>query len=119
LQLGGVPAWQPLKALHVSAPSQNSPLSHKLLVGVYLQLSLVSSHESTVQETLSPHTLALPPLQVPAWQVSPSLQNNPSLQALPSFAGCAWHASAASLHTPRLHWLPKAEQFGAVPALQV
>jgi hypothetical protein len=40
-----------------------------------------------------------------------------SVQDVPEI-GLAWHASAASLHTPVLHWSVNAEQFLTLPPVQ-
>jgi hypothetical protein len=84
-QLGAVPAWQPVVALHVSAPLHQAPSLQAPSFGAWSQLSVASLQLSTVQDTLSAQLGA-----VPAWQpvvtlhVSEPLHHAPSLQA-PSF----------------------------------
>ncbi len=80
-QLGAVPAWQPSTALQVSEPSQNRPLSHRLLSGPLSQESVPSLQESTVQLTPSSQLGAVPAWQDPALQVSVPSQNRPLLQS--------------------------------------
>jgi hypothetical protein len=63
-------------------------------------------------------SVALPPLQLPAAQVSPSLQKAPSSQLTPSLAGCVSQAPVPALHVPVLHWSPNPEQSVALPPAQ-
>jgi len=116
LQFGAVPAWQPVRALHVSTPLQNCESSQTALLGVCVQLSVPSLQASTVQTTAS--------LQlggVPAWQsliksqISVPLQYAPSLQA--ALLGVCVQVSVASLQASVVHPTPS-PQFGAIPAWQ-
>jgi hypothetical protein len=96
LHVGGVPAWQPSVALHVSTPSQTRWSSHTALFGVCWQPP-VGSHESTVQGMPSSQLSGVPGRQMlPAPHVSIPLQTLLSLhvalvvQAMPvsqPFAG--------------------------------
>ena len=49
----GLPAWHPNTASQTSVPAQKLPLLQRESVGVLIQLSVVSSHVSTVQATPS------------------------------------------------------------------
>src|SRR6185369_3957001 len=70
----------PLQApfAHVSFTVQNSESSHAIVLFTLSQTSVVSLHESFVQTLLSPQSLAGPPTQAPAAQVSAVVQNRPS-----------------------------------------
>lgn len=75
-QAGGVPATQP-PAVHFSAPSQKRPLSHMASFVAWAQAFAASSHESTVQATLSSQLGGLPATQTPATHVSAPSQKRP------------------------------------------
>jgi hypothetical protein len=59
-QFRGAPAWQPLVALHTSAPLQACPSLQSASVGVKVQASFASLQLSVVQLTSSLHTTAVP-----------------------------------------------------------
>ena len=60
-----------------------------------------------------------PPMQVPAAQVSPEVQNWPSSQAVPSGSGSPVHALAVSSQTPVRQEPPAAPQTRGCPPPQV
>src|SRR3970040_1664392 len=78
-QFGAVPAWQPFTGSHVSVPLQYRLSSQAALFGVWVQMSLASSHASTVQGTPSSQFGA-----VPAWQPFTGSQASVPLQYRPS-----------------------------------
>lgn len=91
------------------------PSSQKALSGVCTHRSLISSHESTVQEKPSLQFRGVPeqapmPMTMPS-QTSSTVQNFPSLQAVPKPAG-DWvqrkpvpALQASVQHSTPLHWL--------------
>jgi hypothetical protein len=65
LQLSGVPGWQPLSALQVSAPLQALPSLQSALFGWLEHESVASLQVSVVQDTPSLQTTPAPPTQFP------------------------------------------------------
>jgi hypothetical protein len=78
-----------------------------------LQVSVPSSHWSTVQLLPSTHA-GVPPVQAPVWQVSPMAQNSVS-QAVPLAFGLGTQVSVPSLHAPLLQASAADEQSRAPP----
>jgi hypothetical protein len=138
-----VPNWQPDTALHVSAPLQGSLSSQSEFVAACLQALAFSSHESTVQSTLSSQLTGVPPWQMLFTHVSTPVQNRPSSHCAdvvhafpgmqPLFASHTWpegqsvlfgkpfrgHVSSASSHFSSVHAIPSAfKHLMGVPAMQ-
>jgi homeobox protein ESX1 len=86
-QLSGTPFMHPSIALHVSTPSQATPLLQSMSLGMFEHESAASLQSSTVHETPSSHgdpELAVQPVPgapVAGLHDSVPLQNRPSLQA--------------------------------------
>jgi hypothetical protein len=102
-----IPAWHVSPVVQASPSLQTAPLRG---VGSLTQLSVVSLQESAVHWFASLQELGLPPPQVPAEQVSPRVQNWPSLQAEPlRGAGSLTQLSVVSLQESAVHWLASSQ----------
>jgi hypothetical protein len=106
-----VPPWQ------LSPVVQALPSSHALpsCAGVWAQLPVGESHASWVHTLPSPQSFGVPPVQLPAWQLSPTVQPSPSLHAVPLGMAGWEHAPLAGLHWSWVHGLPSLQSFAAPP----
>jgi len=113
-QTRGAPGW------HTPDTSQVSPTVQALLSlqlepvgsGAFTHVSFVSSHESAVQGFVSAQLRAVPPVHVPPWHDSFTVQNWPSEHAVPfALLGCVQKPDA---QTSLVHGLPSSVQ--ALPA---
>jgi len=115
-QSGGDPGWQPSVGLQTSLPSQNRPLLHGTSFGECEQVSVSSTHASTVHGMLSAQFGATPWWQPTRMsQISGPSQNRPLLQAV-SF-GMWLHPCVASMHWSVVHGTLSL-QLGGVPGWQ-
>jgi hypothetical protein len=108
-----VPFWQ------VSVRVQALPSLHAVplaWIGLLHAPVAVSHIPTSWHWSLAAHTTGLPPVQVPAWQVSVCVQAFPSLQAVPSpFVGLLHAPVAVSQIPASWHWSPAEHTTGLPP----
>ena len=95
-------------------PSSQGELS---VTGGWVQVPLVTTHESVVQGLLSSQLSALPPVQTPLAQWSLMVHGLPSLHAMLLGAdGCTQLFEVAS-QASTVHTLPSSQVWHAAPAV--
>src|SRR3972149_3003843 len=107
-QFGAVPGWQTVTGSQISVPLQYRPSSQAALFGVWVQMSLASSHASTVHATPSSQFGA-----VPGWQPFTGSQVSVPLQYR-LWSQAAWfgvwvQTSLASAHASTVQGTPSSQ----------
>ena len=120
MQVTGVPPVQ-TPFSHVSTCVQASPSEHGdpfALAGFEHAPVAGSQVPASWHWSVAVQVTGVPPVQTPAWQVSPVVQALPSLHVVPSVATGFEHAPVAGSHVPATcHW-SVAVQVTGVPPVQ-
>jgi len=107
--------------LHAKLSSQSVPFGRGVNVAQFPSAPEVL-HDAMLHWSLNGvQFCAAPPVQTPAWHVSPTLHAKLSSQSVPFGRGVTvaqFPSAPAVLHDATLHWSPNGVQFCAAPPVQ-